>query len=63
MKMGVARANVVVTDKKDRLGYGESLEEVPAWLNAELGDQVPHSAWRQEDLGADIDRGDPYFIF
>ncbi len=78
MKMAVARANVVVTDKKDRLGYGESfilspqgemlaraelfrselvtaritpamfrhpyvwasLEEVPAWLNAELADQL-----------------------
>ena len=78
MKMAVARANVVVTDKKESLGYGESfivspqgemlargelfrselvtaritpamlrhpyvwadLEEVPAWLNAELADRL-----------------------
>lgn len=78
LKMAVARANVVVTDKKDRLGYGESfvvspqgemlaraelfrselvtaritpamfrhpyvwasLEEVPAWLKAELAERL-----------------------
>jgi len=78
LKMAVARANVVVTDKKDKLGYGgcfilspqgetlaqaelfrtelltatitpamfrhpyvwASLDEVPAWLKAELADRL-----------------------